>query len=94
VLRAVLIAIGAAAVVLGVIALATDLFQPVAVIGIWGAILLILILVERVIYKPIRKGRPGPAFQRTSERFVDDETGRTVTVFVDPSTGERAYVQD
>ena len=26
--------------------------------------------------------------------IVDDETGKTVTVYIDPRTGERQYVKD
>jgi hypothetical protein len=47
-----------------------------------------------VAYKPLVAKAPGPGWQRTDERFVDDETGATVTVFVEPGTGERAYVRD
>jgi hypothetical protein len=93
-LRAILVAIGALAVICGVVSLATGAFPPAVVFGFWGAVLLIGVLAERVVYKPIGRGRPGPGFQRTSERFVDEATGKTVTVFIDPSTGERAYVQD
>ncbi len=45
-----------------------------------------------------RYGRPGAptdvpphAWQPTSERFVDDETGQLLEVWVDPLTGERRY---
>ena len=45
-----------------------------------------------------RYGRPGAptdvpphAWQRTSERFVDDETGQLLEVWIDPLTGERRY---
>ena len=36
------------------------------------------------------------AWERTRERFVDDETGKLLEVWVDPLTGERRYepVQD
>jgi hypothetical protein len=45
-----------------------------------------------------RYGRPGAptdvpdhAWERTSERFVDDETGKLLEVWIDPLTGERRY---
>ena len=45
-----------------------------------------------------RYGRPGAptdvpphAWERTSERFIDDETGQLLEVWVDPLTGERRY---
>ena len=31
---------------------------------------------------------------RTDERFIDETTGKPVTVYVDPVTGERSYVQE
>ena len=36
----------------------------------------------------------GTGWVRTTERFVDDKTGKTVTVYVKPLTGERAYVAE
>jgi hypothetical protein len=40
-------------------------------------------------------GKPtGSAWQRTDERFVEPETGKLVTVWFDPETGERRYVED
>lgn len=45
-----------------------------------------------------RYGRPGAptavpphAWQLTNERFVDDETGQLLEVWIDPLTGERCY---
>jgi len=93
-LRTVLIALGAVALLCGMAALATGASSPAVVFGVWGAVLLAAVLVERFRYKPIEAGRPGPGWQRTTERFVDDETGQNVTVYVEPGTGERAYVRE
>lgn len=93
-LRAAVIAAGAVALLCGLVALATGAFSPAAVFAIWGAILVLATVFERVRYKPIERSRPGPGWQRTTERFVDEETGQTVTVFIDPASGERAYVQE
>ena len=93
-LRNVLLGLGGLALLCGLAALATGLFPPGLVFGIWGGLLVIGIVCERVIYKPVETGRPGPGWQRTTERFVDDATGRVVTVYVEPATGERAYVAD
>ena len=45
-----------------------------------------------------RYGRPGAptdvprhAWELTNERFVDDETGQLLEVWIDPLTGERRY---
>jgi uncharacterized membrane protein HdeD (DUF308 family) len=93
-LRTAVIALGALALLCGLIALATSAFPPAAVFGIWGALIVLGTVFERVRYKRIERSRPGAGWQRTTERFVDDETGQTVTVFIDPATGERVYVQD
>ena len=47
---------------------------------------------ERVLYKPLLGRNPGPGWVRTTERFVDPESGKTVDVFYEPSSGERQYV--
>jgi hypothetical protein len=36
--------------------------------------------------------KPGPGWVKTTERFVDPDSGRTVDVFYEPSSGERQYV--
>jgi hypothetical protein len=68
--------------------------RPAATIplAIWGAIFAGGVLIERWRYKRLSEGRPGRGWQATPERFVDPETGRLVTVFLNPATGERRYV--
>jgi hypothetical protein len=56
-----------------------------------GLVLLFALVVENWRYKPLT-GPPGPDRVPTAERFVDPESGRLVTVFYKPSTGERRYV--
>lgn len=62
-----------------------------------GALIILSLALER------RYGRPNApsdvpygAWERTRERFIDDETGQLLEVWVDPLTGERRYepVQD
>lgn len=64
--------------------------------GLWllitGAIVIASLALEG------RYGRPGAptdvppsAWQLTNERFVDDETGQLLEVWIDPLTGERRY---
>ena len=36
----------------------------------------------------------GPGWQPTAERFRDPESGEMVTVWFNPTTGERRYVED
>ena len=57
---------------------------------IWGAVLLAAVLFERWRYRPFSAPKPG-AWQRTSERFIDPETGRPMQVYYNPTTGERRY---
>jgi hypothetical protein len=63
-------------------------------LALWGAILAGGLLVERWRYQLLADNRPGRDWQATAERFVDPETGRLVTVFFNPTTGERRYVAD
>jgi hypothetical protein len=57
-------------------------------------ILLLGLLFERYVYKPVRPQPPGPGWDRTAEKFVDPRSGRTVVVYYNPRTGERRYVAD
>ena len=94
-LRAALLVIGGvmlAAAAIGALAgCRLAVFIPLAV---WGAILAGGLLVERWRYQGLTDDRLGRNWQATPERFVDPETGRLVTVFFNPATGERRYVAD
>jgi hypothetical protein len=57
-----------------------------------GLPLLFGLVVKRWRYKMLTSRRPGPDWVSTNERFVDPESGNLVTVFYQPSTGERRYV--
>jgi hypothetical protein len=61
-------------------------------LAIPGLVLLFGLVVERWHYKPVTTRHPGPDWVSTNERFIDPENGKTVTVFYQPSTGERRYV--
>lgn len=60
----------------------------------FGLLLLVGTLFERVRYKRLATAAPDARFRPTPERFRDDATGAPVTVYVDPATGERAYVRE
>jgi hypothetical protein len=49
-------------------------------------------VLERFRYKTVEDGPPGRGWVETDERFIDPETNRRVTVFYNPSSGERRYV--
>jgi hypothetical protein len=57
-----------------------------------GLVLLFGLAVERWRYKLVTTHRPGTDWVSTNERFIDPESGKMVTVFYQPSTGERRYV--
>ena len=92
-LRSCTIAIAGIALVCGVAALVAGI-PPGFVLAFWGAIVVLSILYERFRYKPLETASPGPGWTRTTERFIDDETGAPVTVWLDARTGERKYVKD
>lgn len=92
-LRNWVIGVGSVAVILGVAMLLSG-FPPAAVFLCWGALLVVGILIERFRYKPLERGEPGAGWERTTERFIDDDSGRPVTVYVRPETGERKYVEE
>jgi hypothetical protein len=61
-------------------------------LAIPGLLLLFGLAIERWRYKPVTTDRLGPDWVSTNERFIDPESGETVTVFYQPATGERRYV--
>jgi hypothetical protein len=93
-LRNWLIGIGGAVIAIGIVVMATTGFPPSMVFLCWGAFLLLGIVFERFRYKPLEAQTPGAGWERTTERFIDDETGKPVTVYIQPQRGERKYVQE
>lgn len=65
-----------------------DSWAPAVVTGI----VFLGIAFENFRYKRLRRDVPGPGWETTGERFVDPETGESVTVWFDPASGERRYV--
>ena len=79
------------------------LFLTVAVIGVvvdpmtWPTAIVAAVLVggiafERVRYGAIQRRPVGGEWQETAERFIDDGSGKPVSVWFDPVSGERRYV--
>ena len=62
-LRNFVIGCGVLAFLCGLVALATGAFPPAAVFGLWGALLVIGTVFERVVYKRIDPARPGAGWQ-------------------------------
>ena len=90
--------LGLAFAVVGLLATAAVLLAFAGAGGIafglafWAVLLVIGLLIERWRYKPFDKQRLGPEWVATDERFVDPETGKLVTVYYHPASGERRYV--
>lgn len=94
-LRNVILVAGGAMLVSGLMALLAGNYMAAGFLGVWGAILTFGIIYERYAYKTILdRLPPGSGWTRTAERFVDNKSGRVVTVYVKPLTGERAYVAE
>ena len=93
ILRAVLFA-GGLALLLGAAALAHAGcgLGVILRLALPGFLLSFVALVERWRYKRLGRTRPGPGWVATGERFRDPETGKLVTVYYRPETGERRYV--
>lgn len=62
---------------------------------VFPSLLLVGILFERVHYTGNAKaGEPDKNWAPTQERFLDEATGRPVTVWFNATTGERKYVDE
>ena len=90
ILRTVVLAIAA-------IAFAGALSGTLVDIGVWPSLLVTVVLLIGILFERARYGaaqrRPiDGGWQETPERFIDDESGRPVTVWFDPATGARRYV--
>jgi hypothetical protein len=92
-LRSLLVGFAVLSLAGAAIALALGAVPSALMLGAWGVILLVGTLYERIRYKPVLETRPKSAV-RTDERFIDETTGKPVTVYIDPVTGERSYVQE
>ena len=91
-LRSWTIAIGLIALMCGIAALFAHT-PPGFVFIFWGAVIVLSIVYERFRYKAVEADAPGPGWTKTTERFIDDETGEPVTVWLEPNSGERKYVR-
>ena len=87
-----------AAFVVGGLMVAGGTLLTVTASGGGIALLVIGVLVVLSVAFEPRYGRPGAPtavpdheWELTGERFIDDETGQPLEVWVDPLTGERRY---
>lgn len=91
-LRKAVLIVGVVAAVGGAAAMFARV-PPAWIFVFWGALIVLSLVYERVQYKPIETAAPGAGWTATGERFLDDQTGETVTVWLEPATGERKYVR-
>lgn len=92
-LRSALLIFGAAMTAAALLAAVCGSFSLAWHLAIPGFVLFLAMLAERYFrYKPVTPGSPGPGWVETPERFIDPETGKEVTVYYQPSSGERRYV--
>ena len=78
-------------------------FCVAAAITLWDAgawpmlamasLLLLGTVGERFYYRGSEAASDMAGWQPTAERFLDEESGRLVTVWFNPTTGERRYVE-
>ena len=93
-LRSIVLGLGLLALACGVFAIVVGGAPSAFVFVIWGVLLVAGLVFERFRYKPLETATPQGNWVRTPERFIDDETGAPVTVWLDPKTGERKYVRE
>jgi len=90
-MRTIVFIIGGVLVAAALALAALRCFPAAGMLALWATVLLVGLLIERWRYKKLADRPPGPDWQRTDERFVDPETGKLVTVYFHPATGERRY---
>src|SRR3569623_863810 len=62
---------------------------------LFAGLLFVGVAFERVHYRGSASvASPGKDWRATNERFLDEATGRPVTVWFNPTTGERRYVDE
>jgi hypothetical protein len=93
-LRSLVMAAGAALLAGGILCLRYGVVPPGLMLTLWGVVILAGSLYERFRYKPLEAAPLGRDWSRTPERFIDPETGRPVTVYVEAGTGSRKYVAE
>jgi hypothetical protein len=86
-----------AILIVAALAFTAALFGAFVDPGVWPTALVMAVIVlgtwfERRRYGALQARPVEPGWQPTSERFIDDASGRPVIVWYNPATGERRYV--
>ena len=90
-----LLLVAAIAALFVIFALGAAIMAPEA----WPALLMAVLLAvgcvfERQRYRAAQARPLGDGWTPTDERFIDDVSGRPVTVWFNAATGERHYAED
>jgi hypothetical protein len=83
--------------IIAIIAFAGALTGTLVDPGVWPSLLFTSILfigvaLERARYRAAQRRPVDGAWCETAERSIDDDSGRPVTVWFDPATNARRYV--
>jgi hypothetical protein len=92
VLRAALFVVGVAMLAGAVVLAETGCAALGWHLALFGLLLVIAALFERWRYQRLGSTHPGSGWVATAERFIDPESGKLVTVYYRPATGERRYI--
>jgi hypothetical protein len=94
-LRSAIIVTGGIIAIVGIMMLSLNFASDAGIACLVGGLVLVAGTVfEHIFYKEPTPGAPGGDWVRTDERFVDPQTGKTVTVYERPGSGERKYVSE
>ncbi len=91
-LRMLVLGFGGALILASCVVAATGIAAPALWLFTLGALTVVGTVFERVLYKPLKDGSPGPGWTDTGERFVDPGTGKMVKVLFNAASGARQYV--
>ena len=92
-LRGLVLVFGLVGLAGGFLALLSGIFPVGTTLTVLGATILIGTLYERTHYKIVESVPQDEAWVKTVERFIDHDTGKPITVYLNPASGERKYVQ-
>jgi hypothetical protein len=95
-LRLVIGAVGALILALGLVLAASGglMVWPGIQLMILGGLGVVIALFEQLRYGPGRDAPHPPELRPTDERFIDPTSGARMRVWINPASGERAYLPD
>lgn len=91
-LRSLVFGVGCLLVLGAIVATLAQMRELSIELAISGLVLIGGVALEHWRYKPFLREPPGNGWKPTGERFIDTETGRSVEVYHDATSGKRVYV--